>query len=177
MDPLILGNAVSLAGSVVMVLSGLVKSKKGILLSQCLMFVLLAGGNLILGGVSGAIVDGVSIVRNILSFFIPFTALWKAGFICLFFLLCLMPRLLGWTDSLSVLDFMPAMGCTFFTLVMDAKDGRALKAACILGQLMWCFYDFSIRNYTALAFDVMTILSNVIGILMLRRDAQKQTGG
>lgn len=44
-----------------------------------------------------------------------------------------------------------------------------LKAAIIFGQLMWCIYDFTIRNYTALTFDIMTVISNAIGIMMLRR--------
>ena len=177
MDPLVLGNLVSLAGSVVMVLVGLIKSKKGILAAQCLMFALLAAGNLILGGVAGAVVDGVSILRNVLCFFIPFTVGWKAGFIGLFVLTAFLPGLLGWTGGLKLTDLLPVVGSGVFTWCLDARDGIVLKLAIIFGQLMWTVYDFTIRNYTALAFDLMTVVSNGIGIWMLRRDRNKKSGG
>lgn len=173
MEPLVLGNLVSLAGSVVMVLTGFIKRKNGILLAQCVMFVLLSAANLILGGVAGAVVNGISILRNVLCLFIPLTALWKAGFILLFFAMALLSPVIGLTKQFSGWDLLPAVAGSVFTWCLGSEDGIRLKGAIIFGQLMWCFYDFTIRNYTALCFDVMTIISNVIGILMLRRDRAK----
>lgn len=172
MDTLVLGNIVALAGSVIMVLTGLIKGKRGILAAQCVMFVLLAAANLILGGVSGAVVDGISIIRNVLCFLVPFTALWKVGFIAIFFGMALISPVLGLTERLTLPDLLPAIGSSVFTWCMGSDDGVRLKCAIIVGQAMWSCYDLTIRNYTALAFDVMTIISNIIGILMLRRQGK-----
>ena len=48
-----------------------------------------------------------------------------------------------------------------------------LKCVIIFGQTLWAIFDFSIKNYTAGAFDVMTVVSTCAGICILLRERRK----
>lgn len=177
MDTILLGNIIALAGSVIMVLTGLIKTKKGILGAQVIMFILLTVANVILGGYTGAAANIVSILRNVLCFFLPFTVGWKLAFTAMNAVMAFVPALTGMTAGFSLIDGLPLIAAVSFTWFLDSTDGVILKLAIIFGQLMWSVYDFTIHNYTALAFDLMTVVTNVIGIVMIRRSKQQKTGG
>ena len=61
----VLGNIISLAGCIIMILIGFIKSKQKIMFAQCVQFTLQGISHMVLGGVSGAIGCAVSILRNI----------------------------------------------------------------------------------------------------------------
>ena len=65
---LVIGNIISFAGAIVMVLIGLIKERKKILSAQIAQFSLMGLGNLVLGGPTGFITNMVSIVRNLICF-------------------------------------------------------------------------------------------------------------
>ena len=55
MNTILLGNLISLAGAVLMVVIGFIKRKEKVLAVQCVQFSLMGVGNLVLGGVTGAL--------------------------------------------------------------------------------------------------------------------------
>ena len=63
---IIIGNIIALAGSLLMVYSGLLKKAKDVIFVQSIQVTLQAASNLVLGGISGAIVDLLNLVRNII---------------------------------------------------------------------------------------------------------------
>ena len=163
---LILGNVVSFIGALVMVSIGLLKKKKHILIAQCFMFGILGAGNFILSGITGAAANWVSIIRNLLCLKIKFDTKWKLGFIAV---QIIMGLLLGTT---GIIAWLPLLAACVFTWFLDTTDEKVLKVIIIIGQILWAAYDISIRNYTSLAFDIFTVISNVIGITMLKKDAK-----
>ena len=170
MNLLLAGNLVCLAGSVLMVAIGLIKEKKKILEAQCLQFGIFTVGNLMLGGVSGAISDGISIFRNLVCLRREYTPALKLLFIAL---------QLGLTavfNNLGLIGWLPVIAACIYTWCMDRVSEVPLKALIIATQLMWATYDLNIQNYTTLAFDLMTVLSNLIGILVLLFYPNKKTG-
>ncbi len=163
----LLGNIVSFAGSVLMVSIGLIKRKKHILIAQCFMFGILGAANLILSGITGAAANLFSIVRNLLCLKIRFDTKWKLGFIAV---QIVMGLLLGTT---GIIAWLPLLAACVFTWFLDTTDEKLLKLIIIIGNSMWAAYDISTRNYTSLVFDILTVISNIIGICMLRKDAKK----
>lgn len=65
---LIIGNIVALIASLIMVYSGYLKQKKKILYVQTIQIGLSVLSNIILGGITGAIINAVSCIRNILCY-------------------------------------------------------------------------------------------------------------
>ena len=65
---LIIGNIVALMASVAMAISGILKDKKHILIVQAIQIGLFIVSNLVLGGYVGAIVNAISLVRNIICY-------------------------------------------------------------------------------------------------------------
>jgi len=166
---IILGNAVAMIGCTLMVLVGFLRKKEQILTVQCFQFGFLAVGNLILGGVTGFISGMVSIVRNLVFARTGGSRNWKIAFIVI---QAALTFLTGWPGLLGCLPLISGIILTWF---IDTKSEKVFKIAIIAAQVTWVIYDWHYRNYVAFTFDIFTILSNLTGMLMIRRNAAKQT--
>lgn len=62
-------NGIFLIGSFLMVYAGILKNKKAVLLVQTIQIILFIIGNLLLGGITGAISNALGALRNILCYF------------------------------------------------------------------------------------------------------------
>ena len=65
---IIIGNIIALIASIIMVYSGYLKQKKKILYVQTIQIGLSVLSNIVLGGITGAIINAISYVRNILCY-------------------------------------------------------------------------------------------------------------
>ena len=158
MNPLLLGNAVAMIGCLIMVFIGFLKKKHHILIAQCIQCVFRGVGNLVLGGISGFICNIVTILRNLVFLKFRNTTFLKVFFILLQFVLSI------GTLSLGFISWLPILSAALFTWYMDTKSEAKLKIVILCTQVMWLTYDLYFRNYVASAFDVMTFLSNCIGL-------------
>lgn len=161
----LLGNVISLTGCVLMVAIGFVKKKERVLSLQCVQFGFLAAGNLVMGAVSGFISGLVSIARNLIFPRVKCTVWLKLVFVAAQLVLTL---LAGWAGPISLL---PLLAGILFTWFIDARSAVQLKLVIIGAQVLWAVYDWHYRNYAAFTFDILTILSNFAGIIMLKREA------
>ena len=166
-NTIIIGNIICLAGSAVMVAVGFLKGRKKILAGQCLQYLILGGGNLVLGGISGAIADGVSIVRNLLSLKIQFNWILKVIFIGI------QVALTAIFNNAGFVGWLPTLAACIFTWCVDTKNEILLKLLIILAQVMWAVYDLYFKNFSTMAFDIATVISNLAGIFMILK-AKKQ---
>lgn len=163
MNTLFIGNAASMVGCIIMVAIGLLKKKTHILVAQSVQCLFMGAGNLILGGISGFICNIVTIVRNLAFIRFKNTAALKIFFILLQFVLSIGTLSAGW------ISWLPIIAAALFTWFMDVKSAVTLKIIILCTQVMWLTYDLYYLNYVASAFDVMTMISNVAGIYMLRK--------
>ena len=163
MNLLLIGNAISMIGCMIMVLIGFLKKKNQILIAQCVQCLFMSVGNFVLGGISGFICNIVTIIRNLV--FVKFrnTAFLKVFFIFLQFILSI------GTLSAGFISWLPLVAAALFTWCMDTKSAAKLKCCILATQVMWLTYDLYYRNYAASAFDVMTMISNLIGLYMVTR--------
>jgi len=157
----ILANAVSFIGCILMVLTGFVKKKENILWVQCVQFVFMGIAHLMLGATGGLVCCLVSIVRNIAFTKLSSTFAMK---VCFIFVQVVLTFLAG---SFAWIELLPIMAAVIFTWFLDLKNPVHFKIMLIFAQLMWVFYDFYYGNFSAGVFDVLTIGSNLAGIWML----------
>ena len=164
MNPLLIGNLISGIGCLIMVGIGLLKKKSHILIAQCVQCGFMGFGNLILGGTSGFIANIVTILRNLVFVRCKSTTALKLFFIALQVVLSL--------GSLGdgFICWLPIFAAALFTWFLDTKHTSTLKLVIITTQVMWLIYDIYYHNYVATTFDVMTMISNLIGFFMVRKE-------
>ena len=162
MNTLLIGNLISGIGCLIMVAIGLLKKKSHILIAQSFQCAFMGFGNLILGGVNGFIANVVSIVRNLVFVKCKSTVTLKLIFIAVQLLLSLGSMGDGWVA------WLPILATALFTWFLDTRHTSTLKIVIITTQIMWLIYDIYYRNFVAVTFDVMTMISNLIGFFMVR---------
>ena len=166
MNILLIGNAISMIGCLIMVGIGFLKKKSHILIAQSVQCVFMGVGNLVLGGISGFICNIVTIIRNIAFLRFRNTAALKIFFIILQFVLSIGTLSAGWTS------WLPIIAAALFTWCMDTKSESRLKIVILCTQVMWLTYDLYYLNYVASCFDVMTMISNCIGLYMILKKSK-----
>ncbi len=163
MNILLLGNGISMIGCLIMVLIGFLKKKNHILIAQCAQCLFMGVGNLILGGISGFVCNIVTILRNLVFIRFRNTTFLKVFFIGLQFVLSISSLSAGW------ISWLPILAAALFTWFMDTRSEKLLKIIILLTMVMWLTYDLYFRNYVASSFDVMTMISNLIGLYMVSK--------
>ena len=166
MNILLMGNAISMVGCLIMVGIGFLKKNTHILIAQSVQCLFMGAGNLILGGVSGFICNIVTIVRNFAFLKFKNTAALKIFFIVLQFLLSIGTLSAGW------ISWLPIIAAALFTWFLDTKSEARLKVIILTTMVMWLIYDLHYRNYVASAFDVMTLFSNSMGLHMILKNSK-----
>lgn len=167
MNALILGNIFGLIGSLFLVGIGFIKTKKKTLIAQCFQCGFFALGNLVLGGYTGMVTNLVNIIRNLYSFWLPFNIPAKIVFILIQVVIGLK------VNTLGAIGLLPIIACVLFTWFLDTKSDRTMKIIVMSTTLMWTFYDFVIKNYTAVAFDVSSIITNCVGMYRILASNKK----
>ena len=166
MNKLIIGNILCFAASVIMTLMGFIKDRRRFLSAQCLMNAVFIAGNLTLGGVSGAIANAVTFIRNIVCLRFDISKALKLFFIAL------QLAASAYFGCSGLIMWLPIIGNCLFTWFIDSENMLLLKGTIIAAQLMWCVYDLSILNYATVPFDIAAAVTNfvsVIGILRQRK--------
>ncbi len=164
MSYLIIGNAFAFFGSIVMIGIGFIKNKNKILLAQCLQCALLGVGNLILGGITGFITNVITVIRNLVSCKVEFNTAWKLFFI----VIQIIPALA--INKMGTIGMLPIVSACIFTWFMDTKNEIFFKVIIIITMVMWIVYDFSLKNYVAFSFDLLTTFSNSITLYKMTKE-------
>ena len=164
MNPILLGNIISLLGSTLMVAVGFLKHKRHILAAQCVQFAIQGTAHMILGATAGFVSAITGIARNIVMTRHGGTVRVKAFFIALQAVLSL-PAM-----SLNPITWLPLLSGGVYTWFLDLKNPTALKAMMLGVQSVWIAYDLAYRNYTGMMFDIFAVLSTAVGLMLVIRD-------
>ena len=160
---IIIGNIVALAASILLVYSGIIKKKKKILYVQSIQIGLFIISNIILGGIPGALMNGVSFIRNILCYKNKLGTEEKVFITIISIVLTIM------FNNLGFIGLLPFFATIIYLWGMTIKNVIKFKTLIAITTLLWCVYDFSIQSYTSALFDAMAILSNFITIVEMKR--------
>ena len=164
MNTLLIGNALCFIASIIMTLMGFIKNKRRFLITQSGMNAVFIAGNLTLGGISGAIVNLVTLIRNFVCLKFDLTKPLKLLFIAL------QIGLTVYFGCDSIIMWLPVIGACLFTWFMDTENMVLLKVIVIASQLMWAVYDFSIVNYATVPFDLAAAVTNTVSVFAILRD-------
>lgn len=162
MIQIIIGNIIAFIASIIMVYTGYIKIKERIIYLQTIQIGLSVISNLVLGGFTGAIINALSCVRNILCYKDKLGKKEKAILIVLSIAVSLAFNNIGW------IGLMPVVSTVVYILFMDIKDVRMFKYLTIFTMIMWMSYDLYIKGYVAGVFDGFCIITNVIALIQLK---------
>lgn len=163
MSIVLLGNIIALIGAAIMVGAGLLKRKNQILIAQIIQFIIMGVGNLVLGGVTGFVANIVSIFRNLYVF------KWKLNIPVKIAFIAVQVFITGYFNTQGIIGWLPAIAAGLFTWFVDTDSEVKLKTVIVITMVFWCIFDFYIMNFTALVFDVLTIVSNIMGIHLVKK--------
>ena len=163
MTQVVIGNIIALVASILMVLAGLQKKKKKILFIQIIQIALSVISNLVLGGYTGAIINALSCVRDILCYKDKMGTKEKVIIIILAVGLSLVFNNLGW------IGLLPVVATVVYIILMNTKDVVKFKMLIIFSMIMWLLYDLYIKSYTSSAFDFASIITNLFAIWQIKR--------
>lgn len=162
MITIIIGNIIALIASLLMVYSGVIKQKKKILYIQTVQIGMSVVSNIILGGITGAIINALSCIRNILCYKNKLGLKEKILITILSLTLSLLFNNLGW------IGFLPLISTITYLWLMNIEDVIKFKVLIIFTMVLWCVYDIYIKSYTSAVFDFMNAVANVVSIYQLK---------
>ena len=165
MRNILIGNAVMLIGAILMSVIGLFKNKKTIIAAQTGQIALMTTGSLLLGSIPGAVVNALSIVRNLLCYNGKLTKVMKGILIFLTIVISVA------FNNLGIVGFLPIIATVAFIIFMDTENVVELKWLIIVTAAMWMIHDIYIQAYSVVPFDILTIITNFVSL----RAIQKKT--
>ncbi len=139
MTNIIIANIIAFIASILMAYTGILKKKSTIIFVQTVQIALFVLSNLMLGGITGAIVNAISCVRNILCYKDKLGKLSKTVIVISTITLSLM------FNNLGIIGILPIISAVAYTLFMDTKDIIKFKYLTIFIMILWCIYDFYIH--------------------------------
>ncbi len=164
MSNLIIGNIIALIGSILMVCTGLIKNKNKIIFVQTIQIALMVISNFVLGGITGAITNIISCIRNILCYKNKLNKLSKS----LIIITSIICAILFSTSGL--ISLLPLICTIIYTLFMDIKDVIKFKWLIIFTMITWLIYDIYIKSYTSSVFDFMSVITNIYSIYIIKKE-------
>ena len=159
---IIIGNIIALIASLLMVFSGLEKKKEKIIYIQTIQIGLAAISNIVLGGLTGAVINGLSCIRNILCYKNMLKIKEKILIVGLSILLSLI------FNDIGLIEIILLISTIIYTFLMNMKDVVKFKKLIILTMIVWFIYDLSIKSYSSAVFNFMNIITNSFSIYKLK---------
>ena len=146
-----------------MVYSNKKKKKKKILYVQTVQIGLSVVSNIVLGGITGAIINAISMIRNIICYKEKLGTREKIIITILAVVLSLI------FNNLGIIGILPVISTVTYVWLMNVKDVRKFKLLIAFTMLMWLIYDTVIKSYTSAIFDFMNLIANVITVFQIRK--------
>lgn len=163
---LLIANIIMLAGCVLLVMAAGTSKPGRTVALQTGQLLLAATANVLLGGYTGAALNMVSIVRNIVvlkeKYYMPVRIL----FVILMITTGICTNNRGWMGYGIIL------GNAVFTACLGQKREELIKVALAFCIFWWSMYDFTNKNYVGAVFDVATFLSAIVGFIRIRRGTE-----
>ena len=97
--------------------------------------------------------------------------------LCYFDKLYLIPKILMTLASIivvtllnmqGIIGFLPLVAIITYLWLMNLKDITHFKLLIVFVMILWIIYDISIKSYTSTAFDVITVIANIVAIIKIQ---------
>ena len=141
----------------------MIKQKKKILYVQTVQIGLSVVSNIVLGGITGAIINAISMIRNIICY------KEKLGTREKIIITILAVELSLIFNNLGIIGILPVISTVTYVWLMNVKDVRKFKLLIAFTMLMWLIYDVIIKSYTSALFDFANLIANVATAFRIRK--------
>ena len=166
MNTIIIGNIVAFIAASISLIIGIIKSKKKVLYVQTIQYSIYSIANFILGGFSGAIANGISIIRNILCYKEKLTR-------PIILLIIIVSTILTLSfNNLGFIGILPLFNTIVYTIFINIKDEFKFKILILTQMILWFIYDLTIRSYTSAAFDFITAIASAITAYQIYKNSK-----
>lgn len=163
MNYIIIANIVALIGSIFMILANYASDEKRCVLLQSIQIFMFIISNILLRGITGIIINTLSLIRNILTYKQKFNTYIK------YFILLLIVILSIIFNNLGIIGYLPLTGTVVFTIFIDSKNNYLFRLSLSFSVLAWLIYDIYIMSYTSAIFDFLSIIGGIIAIIKLKK--------
>ena len=157
-------NIIDFFAAMIQIGTGAVKKKSKILILQIVQLLMQGVAMLLLGGVTGAVSNVLSCVRNYICYKEKLNLPWKIFFIVASVVMTIL------LNNQGILGMIPAAVCIVYILFMDVKDAVKFKILVMLTFIPWLIYHFILGSYTGAASDAATIVANIVTIIKMRKE-------
>lgn len=160
----IAANIIDFFAALIQVGTGAVKKKSRILILQIVQLLMQGVAMLLLGGVTGAVSNVLSCVRNYICYKDKLNLPWK-----IFFIIASIVTTVLLNDQ-GILGMIPAAVCIVYIIFMDIKDPIRFKILVMVTFIPWLIYHFILGSYTGAASDAATIIANIVTIIRMQKE-------
>lgn len=159
----IIANIIAILGCLLMVSVGYIKNKKTALIVQVIQMILLSITDLLLGSITGTLINVLGIIRNILCY--------KNKLSKLSILLIIIASVyFGIShNTLGFIGLLPVINNIIFILFINTRSKIGFKILIIFSMILWFVHDLYIKSYVTAIFDIFTILSSIIAIIQIKK--------
>lgn len=166
----LIAQVLSLIGYTLMVITGYIKKEKKMLRTQDVQLLFIIAMGVLLNAFSGIIINTVQIIKNEIYLRGKLNKYTKAGIVGLGIVMTLI------FNNGGIAGWLPAVNLFIFTYFLGMGGAIGIKILIFITTCGWGVYDFSIKNYVGFIFDILTIISCIIGIIRLKRDGGSNNG-
>lgn len=138
------------------------KTKEKILYFQTVQIGMSVISNIILCGITGAIINALSMIRNILCY------KDKLGLKEKIVITILSVVLTFKFNNLGYIGLLPLISTVSYIWLMNIKNVKKFKLLIAFTMLMWFVYDIVIKSYTSAIFDFMNIVANIVTLFQIK---------
>lgn len=154
----IYGELISMISSVLEVYERGLKSYKKSIKVGILRYICQFISLVLLGGINGAIVSVMAIIRSIFMYNKKFTntvmVLWIGASVAIHSYF-----------AVSLVDFVPLVATLQFTIMAKGQNAKSLKLAQVINTAIWITYHISYQTYTYLIMDVILLVVSVARLI------------
>ncbi|MBR0426893.1 MAG: YgjV family protein [Clostridia bacterium] len=160
---IILGNIIAFVASLIQIYAGYQKEKGKILIYNTIQTLMSVFSNILNNGISGAIINGINVIRNILCFKEKLNLTWRI-------IITIITIILSITFNRNgFIGFLPLIASISYIWCMNVKDVIKFKILVIFSNLLWLIYEVYINLYTSALFDFLSISTNIYAIIQINR--------
>ena len=161
----LIAQVLSLIGYTLMVVTGYIKKEKKMLRTQDVQLLFIIGMGVLLNAFSGIIINTIQIIKNEIYLRGKLNKYSKAAIVGVGVVMTLI------FNNGGIAGLLPAINLFIFTYFLGMGGAIGIKVLIFITTCGWGVYDFSIKNYVGLIFDILTIISCILGIFRLKKEA------
>ena len=160
----LIAQVLSLIGYTLMVVTGYIKKEKKMLRTQDVQLLFFIGMGVLLNAFSGIIINTIQIIKNEIYLRGKLNKYTKAAIVGVGVVMTFI------FNNGGIAGWLPAINLFIFTYFLGMGGAIGIKILIFITTCGWGVYDFSINNYVGLIFDILTIISCIIGIFRLKKE-------